>query len=96
MNWRATSAESMPPMPRIGKPGNIFAMLLTAFNPMGLVALPETPPYVVSFLTPTAGHGLPAAFRPIRPETVLMADTPSALPDEVKNRRFHIVDKGVG
>lgn len=44
---------------------------------------PDTPPYVVLFPRPTAGQGVPSALSPIRPETVLVAVTPSAPP--VKN-----------
>lgn len=42
--------------------------------------LPDTPPYVVLLPLPTAGHGVPSAFSPISPETVLVAVTPSAPP----------------
>lgn len=44
------------------------------------VYLPDTPPYVVRWPAPTFGQGLPSAFSPIRPETVLVAVTPSAPP----------------
>lgn len=70
----------MPPMPKIGKPGMALAMDEIAFSACGRVALPDTPPYVVRLLTPTAGHGVPSARNDINPCTVLIADTPSALP----------------
>lgn len=47
---------------------------------------PDTPPYVVRFPIPTAGQGVPSAFKPMRPETVLVAVTPSAPP--VENTTF--------
>jgi hypothetical protein len=53
MNCSAESAESMPPIPRIGKPGSLLPIAETALKPIGLVALPETPPYVVLFSVPT-------------------------------------------
>lgn len=62
------------------KPGNWFAIEVMAFNACGRVAFPDTPPYVVRFSTPTAGHGTPFAFNDIKPLTVLMAETPSAFP----------------
>ena len=55
-------------------------MTETALSAIGLMALPDTPPYVVFFCLPTAGQALELAFSPIRPETVLVAVTPSALP----------------
>lgn len=51
-----------------------------AFNACGLVALPETPPYVVRLSAPTAGHGVPSERNDINPCTVLIAETPSAFP----------------
>lgn len=81
----ATSAESTPPIPRIGKSGSSFLIAVIALRAMGLVAFPETPPYVVRFSAPTAGHGSPFAFSDIKPETVLIAETPSALPEISKS-----------
>lgn len=52
MNCKADSAESIPPMPSIGKPGSLLPIADTARKPIGLVALPETPPYVVCFSRP--------------------------------------------
>lgn len=52
----------------------------TARSATGLVAFPDTPPYVVSLSIPTAGHGSPREFNPIKPDIVFIADTPSALP----------------
>merc|ERR1719468_866138 len=49
-----------------------------ALSAMGFTALPLTPPYVVFFSLPTLGQALPLALRPMRPDTVLMAVTPSA------------------
>jgi hypothetical protein len=57
-------------------------MLDTALRAMGLMALPETPPYVVNFSFPTAGQASEFDFRPIKPDTVLVAVTPSASPKE--------------
>lgn len=42
--------------------------------------LPDTPPYVVFFPSPTAGQGVPSALSSISPDTVLVAVTPSAPP----------------
>lgn len=81
-NCNATSDESTPPIPRIGKPGILFPMAVIALNAMGLVAFPDTPPYVVRFSVPIAGHGVPSGFSDIKPDTVLMAETPSALPNQ--------------
>lgn len=39
-NWSPVSAESMPPVARIGKPGIALAMADTALRAMGLMALP--------------------------------------------------------
>lgn len=50
--------------------------------------LPDTPPYVVLSPTPTAGQGVPSAFSPISPDTVLVAVTPSAPPVKEKVRHF--------
>lgn len=47
---------------------------------MCVVYLPDIPPYVVRLSAPTFGQGVPSAFSPIRPETVLVAVTPSAPP----------------
>lgn len=44
------------------------------------VHLPDIPPYVVRFSKPTLGQGEPSALSPIKPETVLVAVTPSAPP----------------
>lgn len=70
----------MPPIPMIAKPGKALAIDDTARRPTGLVALPDTPPYVVNLSAPTAGHGSPFEFNPINPEIVLIAATPLALP----------------
>ena len=45
-----------------------------------LIAFPETPPYVVLCASPTAGQATPLDWSPMRPDTVLMAVTPSAPP----------------
>ena len=71
----------MPPIPMIANPGSSLAIAETARNPTGLIALPDTPPYVLSFSRPTAGHGVAFAVSPISPDTVLMAATPSAPPE---------------
>lgn len=55
-------------------------MVVTALKAIGLMAVPDTPPYVVRLPAPTAGQGVPSAFNPMRPETVLVAVTPSAPP----------------
>ena len=52
----------------------------TALKAIGRTALPLTPPYVVFFCIPTAGQAWPFEFRPIKPDTVLIAVTPSAPP----------------
>lgn len=44
MNCKATSAESIPPIPKMGKPGRVLAINETALSPTGLVAFPDTPP----------------------------------------------------
>jgi len=64
----------------IENPGSALAIAETARNPTGLVALPDTPPYVLSLSFPTPGHGVASAFSPISPDTVLIAETPSAPP----------------
>lgn len=51
-------------------------------------SLPDTPPYVVWLPVPTLGQGEPSAFSPIKPETVLVAVTPSAPPLNNSNRRY--------
>merc|ERR1719384_47086 len=51
-----------------------------ALRAMGFTALPLTPPYVVFFSLPMLGQALPLALSPMRPDTVLMAVTPSAPP----------------
>lgn len=56
---------------------------------MCTVYLPDTPPYVVRFPAPTPGHGVPSAFSPIKPETVLVAVTPSAPPKTQNNNPNH-------
>lgn len=86
-NCNPTSAESMPPIPMIANPGKAFATADTARRPTGLVAFPDTPPYVVNLSVPMAGHGSPLEFSPINPEIVLMAATPLALP-EILQRCF--------
>lgn len=43
-NCMATSAESTPPVARIGKPGRALAIAETALSAMGLMTLPERPP----------------------------------------------------
>lgn len=60
-NCKATSAESTPPVPSIGKPGRCFEIVEIALRAWGLVAFPDTPPYVVDLLRPTAGHGVASA-----------------------------------
>lgn len=80
-NCNPASAESMPPIPMIANPGSSLAIAETARNPTGLIALPDTPPYVLSFSRPTAGHGVASALNPISPDTVLIAATPSAPPE---------------
>ena len=70
----------MPPVAKIGNPGRALPMADTARRAIGLMALPDTPPYVVRFSFPTAGQALPSPFKPIRPETVFVAVTPSAFP----------------
>ena len=55
-------------------------MAETALNAIGLTAFPLTPPYVVRFSNPTAGHACPLELSPIKPDTVLIAVTPSAPP----------------
>lgn len=66
-NCKAISAESIPPIPRIGNPGRALAMDDIAFNAIGRVIFPETPPYVVYFSLPTAGQGVPFALTLISP-----------------------------
>merc|ERR1719468_629246 len=51
-----------------------------ALRAMDFTALPLTPPYVVFFSLPMLGQALPLALSPMRPDTVLMAVTPSAPP----------------
>lgn len=51
----------------MGKPGIALATAETAFNAIGLMALPDIPPYVVRFSWPTAGHPDPSVRNPIRP-----------------------------
>jgi len=80
-NCNPASAESMPPIPMIANPGSFLAIAETACNPTGLIALPDTPPYVLSFSRPTAGHGVASALNPISPDTVLIAATPLAPPE---------------
>ena len=79
----------MPPIPMIGNPGSLLAIAETACNPTGLIALPDTPPYVVNFSRPTAGHGVASALSPISPDTVLTAATPSAPPTPRKCLQFY-------
>jgi len=80
-NCSPASAESIPPIPMIANPGSSLAIVEMARNATGLIALPDTPPYVLSFSRPTAGHGVASALNPISPDTVLMAATPSAPPE---------------
>mmetsp|Transcript_11752 Transcript_11752/g.29696 ORF Transcript_11752/g.29696 Transcript_11752/m.29696 type:complete len:203 (+) Transcript_11752:932-1540(+) len=80
MNCSADSAESQPPVARMGKPGSARAMAEIALSAMGRVALPDMPPYVVRFSLPTAGHALLSPCTPISVDTVLMAVTPDAPP----------------
>ena len=75
-----TSAESIPPVARMGNPGKALAMADTARRAMGRIAFPETPPYVVCFSRPMLGQAEASFLNPMRPETVLVAVTPSALP----------------
>eukprot|EP01137_Pigoraptor_chileana_P009089 Opistho-2@56828 len=79
-NCSADSAESMPPVARMGKPGSFRAMFDTALRAIGRMALPETPPYVVFFSAPTAGHADALDLTPISPDTVLVAVAPDAPP----------------
>ncbi len=58
----------------------MFLLIFCATIVFSLTAFPDTPPYVVFPSFPTAGQALPLELRPIRPETVLMAVTPSAPP----------------
>ena len=67
-------------MPSIGNPGRCLEIVEIAFKAWGLVAFPDTPPYVVDLLRPTAGHGVASACSPINPDIVLIAVMPSALP----------------
>lgn len=60
-NCKATSAESTPPAPSIENSGRCFAIVEMALRAWGLVAFPDTPPYVVDLLRPTAGHGVASA-----------------------------------
>lgn len=52
----------------------------TALKAIGLTAFPLIPPQVVLFSTPMAGQASPFVLRPIKPDTVLIAVTPSAPP----------------
>ena len=49
------------------------------------MAFPDIPPYVVRLAFPTAGQAVLFPFSPIRPETVLVAVTPSAFPRRYYN-----------
>lgn len=79
-NWIEDSAESIPPVAKIGNPGRARATAETALKATGRTAFPETPPYVVRLSRPTPGQGSPFPLRPMRPERVLVAVTPSAFP----------------
>jgi hypothetical protein len=59
-----------------------------AFKAIGRVAFPETPPYVVLLSAPTFGQAMPSAFTDIKPCTVLIADTPSAVPVVSQQKDF--------
>lgn len=59
---------------------NLFPIADIALKAIGRVAFPLTPPYVVRFSRPTAGHAVVSAFKLIKPDTVLIAETPSAPP----------------
>ena len=66
----------------------------TALKAIGRTALPLTPPYVVRFSFPTAGHAWPFEFRPIKPDTVLIAVTPSAPPCyKIKTFKFTVCNQ---
>ena len=67
-------------LPRMGNPGNSLPIDEIALRATGLVAFPLTPPYVVVFSIPTAGHGIPFDFSLIKPDMVFMAATPQAPP----------------
>lgn len=58
-NCKPTSAESIPPVARTGKPGSALAMADTARRAIGRMAFPETPPYVVFLFFPMFGHASP-------------------------------------
>ena len=79
-NCSPTSAESIPPAARIGNPGRCLPMLETSLKAIGFMVLPDMPPYVVFFSLPTEGQAEPSVLIPIRPDTVLIAVTPSAPP----------------
>lgn len=83
-NCNPASAESIPPVAKIGKPGMARATADTARRAIGRIAFPETPPYVVFFSRPMPGQGDPSAFKPISPETVFVTVTPSAFPRHTK------------
>ena len=69
----------------------------TALKAIGRTALPLTPPYVVRFSFPTAGHAWPFEFRPIKPDTVLIAVTPSAPPCyKIKTFKFTVCNQTKG
>ena len=88
-----TSALSIPPVARTGKPGRARAMADTARSAIGRIALPETPPYVVRCCCPIDGHADASPRNPIKPETVFVAVTPSALPvaTEHETRSSHVI-----
>ena len=87
-NWSPASAESMPPLARTGNPGSALPIADTSRRATGRIALPDTPPYVVRRSTPTFGHATASVDRiPIRPDTVLVAVTPSAPPASHTFRR---------
>lgn len=84
MNCKATSAASIPPAAISEKPGRALPIADTARNAIGRMALPETPPYVVLCSLPMFGQATPLVFTPIRPETVLVAVTPVAPPEQTE------------
>ena len=62
----------------------------TSRRAIGRMAFPDSPPYVVFSSLPTAGQALELPFSPMRPETVLMAVTPSAPPSLAARAIFTI------
>mmetsp|Transcript_4290 Transcript_4290/g.8775 ORF Transcript_4290/g.8775 Transcript_4290/m.8775 type:complete len:221 (+) Transcript_4290:460-1122(+) len=80
----ATSAESIPPVAIRGIPGIFLAIAEIARKAKGRTVLPHIPPYVILLLAascPTPQRpGLASVWNPVKPETVLMAVTPSTPP----------------